>query len=347
MLADQVDAVIGVDTHRDSHSLAVVNAATGAVVAETTIETNARGDAGALTFAGRNAPGRRAWAIEGSGGDGAGLTRLLACRGERVVEIDRPERRAERTQAKSDALDAVRAAHTALSRRRLASPRTGELREALRVLMIARAGAMQTRARSIRQLKALIVTAPEQLRARLRCLTGLGLLRHCAALRVGGRADAALLATTSALRSLARQALAGTGAVTRLEREIEQIARGLVPDLLAEVGVGPICAAQSVISYSHPGRFHRESAFARLAGSAPIPASSGQVVRHRLDRGGDRQLNRALHTIVLCRRTCDPATKAYIERRVREGKSLREAVRCLKRYVARRIFRILEASLTT
>ena len=274
--------------------------------------------------------------------------RFLLARGERVIEIDRPERRAERTQAKSDPLDALRAARTALARAKLAAPRAGAAREALRVLMVARSGAVHVRRQAISQLKALIVTAPEGLRARLRALDGMTLLARCAALRrPTGSPDPALQATVAALRALARRALAADGEARQHERDIAAWVRAICPQLLAEPGVGPICAAQLVISWSHPGRCSAESSFARLAGVAPIPASSGQVTRHRLDRGGDRQLNRALHTIVLCRRHRHAATRAYIERRMREGKSTREAVRCLKRYVARHLFRMLESTAMT
>lgn len=344
MLADEVDVVIGVDTHRDAHALAVLAAGTGVVIDQVSVEAADAGYRRALAEIERWGPGPRAWAVEGSGGYGAGLVRFLADRGERVIEIDRPERRAERTRAKSDPLDAVRAARTALSRTKLAAPRAGAAREALRVLMVARSGAVDVRRQAIRQLKALIITAPDALRARLRALDGMTLLGRCATLRRPRSGDPALVATVVALRALARRALAADGEAAQHERDIAAWVRAICPQLLAEPGVGPICAAQLLISWSHPGRFPAESSFARLAGVAPIPASSGQVVRHRLDRGGDRQLNRALHTIVLCRRQRDAQTRAYMERRITEGKSTREAVRCLKRYVARHLFRMLEAA---
>lgn len=344
MLADEVDVVIGVDTHRDAHALAALMAATGVVVHATTIRASARGYASALAEVERCAPGARAWAVEASGGYGAGLVRARLARGERVIEIDRPERRAERRRAKSDALDAVRAARTALARTRLATPRAGAAREALRVSMVARSGAVAARTQALRQLKALIITAPDELRARLRRLDGMTLLSRCATLRRTRSGDPALQATVAALRALARRALAAAGEASQHERDIAAWVRAICPQLLAEPGVGPICAAQLLISWSHPGRCPAESSFARLAGVAPIPASSGQVVRHRLDRGGDRRLNRALHTIVLCRRQRHAPTRAYIARRTQEGKSTREAVRCLKRYVARHPFRMLESS---
>jgi hypothetical protein len=344
MLAETVDVVIGVDTHRDEHALAVVDAATGGVLARFAVRANPAGYRRALAQVERLGHGPRAWAVEGTGGYGAGLRRTLLGRGERVIEIDRPERRGERSAAKSDALDAVRAARTALARERLASPRADGRREALRVLMVARKGAVQTRTNAVRQLKALVVAAPDGVRERLRDLRGLALLRRCALLRPGACADPATAATMAALRALARRAFAALAETREHERALLAHVRALAPQLLAELGIGPITASQLLISWSHPGRLHGEAAFARLGAAAPIPASSGQVVRHRLDRGGDRQLNRALHTIVLVRRQRDAATKRYIERRLTEGKSAREAVRCLKRYLARHLFRVLEAT---
>jgi transposase len=344
MLADQVDVCIGADTHRDHHSLAALDAASGAVLWEAQIPADAAGYARALALATLRCPGRRAWAVEGSGAYGAGLARLLLARGERVLEIDRPARRGERTQAKSDALDAVRAARTALGREHHASPRAGGIREALRVLLLTRAGAVAARRAALQQLRALIVSAPEELRATLRGRSERSLLTRCRMMRTPRTADPALRVSVHALKALAQRVVRASDEASQLERDIAVYVRALCPQLLAEPGVGPISAAQLLVSYSHAGRYRDESAFAQLAGVAPIPASSGRVVRHRLNRGGDRRLNQALHTIALVRRQRDARTKAYIERRLGEGKSLREANRCLKRYLARHLFRMLEAA---
>jgi transposase len=145
-----------------------------------------------------------------------------------------------------------------------------------------------------------------------------------------------------ALRSLARRIEAATAEADELEREILKHVRVLVPELLDEPGVGPIVAAQLIVTWSHKGRVRSEAAFARLAGVAPLPASSGQTIRHRLSRGGDRQLNRALHTVILHRRQHDPATRDYITRRIAEGKSARDATRILKRYLARHLYRVMQ-----
>jgi transposase len=191
-------------------------------------------------------------------------------------------------------------------------------------------------------LRAIIVTCPDALREQLRPLPTTRLLDCCSRLRRRAAAPPEELAARLTLRTLARRAQAATAEANELEREIATHVRVLAPALLDEPGIGSIVAAQLLLAWSHHGRVRSEAAFARLAGVAPLPASSGQTVRHRLSRGGDRQLNRALHTIVLHRRQHDPATKDYIARRIAEGKSRREATRLLKRYVARHIYRLLE-----
>ena len=195
-------------------------------------------------------------------------------------------------------------------------------------------------AKSLVQLRSVIVTAPDALRDELRGLPVQRLLDRCNRLRRSTGAAPDELATRLVLRSLARRSVAATAEAD--EHEILIHVRALAPQLLDEPGVGPIVAAQLIIAWSHPGRVRSEAAFARLAGVAPIPASSGQTTRHRLSRGGDRQLNRALHTVVLHRRQHDPTTQAYIERRVAEGKRRRDATRLLKRYLARHLYRLLQ-----
>ncbi len=342
MLAEQVEVVIGVNTHRDTHALAALAVRTGEVLRELQVSADPAGYRRALASAVGPAPNRRVWAIEGAGSFGAGLRRHLVGAGERVVAIDRPSRLIGRAGPKSDALDAVRVARAALCAPHPGVPRADGLREALRVLMVARAAAVGTRARSITQIKALVVSGPERLRAALGGLSRAGLLSACAALRPGAWREPAMSAHAAALRSLARQARLATAEAAAHQRRIAAILDAIAPALMAEPGIGPITGAQLVIGFSHPGRIRSEAAFARLAGAAPIPASSGQVVRHRLDRGGDRQLNRALHTILLIRRSRDPATRAYIARRTRQGRSEREAIRCLKRYLARHVYRLMQ-----
>jgi transposase len=342
MLADELDYVVGVDTHLDEHVLVVLAAPAGAVIAKQAVPANARGYREALRFVEEHSDGVRAWAVEGAGHYGVGLARFLAGRGESVLEVSRSPRAERRLRGKDDSLDAIRAARALLSSETLTLPRAGERREALRLLLLARRSAVEVRREALVQLRSVIVTAPDRLRDDLRGLPVGRLLERCSRLRRSRRASADELATRLVLRSLARRIEAATTEAGELEAEILGHVRALAPKLLDEPGIGPIVAAQVIIAWSHPGRVRSEAAFARLAGAAPIPASSGQTTRYRLSRGGDRQLNRALHTVILHRRLHDPATKTYIERRVAEGKSRRDAVRLLKRYLARHLYRVLD-----
>ena len=340
MLTGAVDFVIGVDTDRDSHTAAIVKASTGGVVEHLTVPTDAFEYRRLEAFADQHAAGTRVWAIEGTGSYGAGLTSSLLEHGESVVEIDRPARR---DGAKSDDLDAVRAAREALSREHLAAPRARGDREALRVLMAARQGAVVARTKAIGQLKALIVNAPQALRDQLRRGTTDQQLQRCARLRTLPNHSIEHRATIHALRGTARRALALEAEAAEYETELEQLVVVICPVLLNQPGIGTITAAQFLISWSHAGRIRSQAAFVALGGAAPIPASSGQKVRHRLNRSGDRQLNRALHTVALSRLRIHPPTKAYAARRTNEGKTPREIKRCLKRAIAREVYRLMNA----
>ena len=340
MLAEELDFVIGVDTHADSHTLAFVAAPSGGLLGQQTIATTARGYDQALRIARAQASGRRAWALEGSGCYGAGLARFLAERGERVLEVERPTRQ-QRRRGKSDGIDALAAARCLLGQKRWAQPRAGGQRAELAALVSTREGAMQARRAALCQLRAHLLALPPARRERLTGLTRTRLLERLGALRP--RTGAELNGLELSLRSLARRLRALEREERALKRQIAHRVIELAAWLLAEPGIGPITAAQLLIPWSHRGRLWGESAFARLGGVAPIPASSGKAVRHRLDRGGDRQLNRALHTIIVSRRKRHAPTIAYIARRHGEGKSEREAIRCLKRFLARSLFRKLEA----
>jgi transposase len=344
MLADQADHVFGVDTHRDSHSVAVLAAHTAVVEGQITVPADEQGYRQLLAFARECAPGRRAWAIEGTGSYGAGLAAFLAGEGERVIEVDRPKRPGRRGRSKSDELDAIRAAREAMAREHPAQPRQRGDREALRVLLATRENVMRSRHQALSLLKGLIVAAPSSVREGLRHLPTKAQLSRCAALRVSPTHSVERRATVIALRSSARRVLALDIEALELQGEIELIIARVAPALIQERGVGPITGAQIFNAYSHPGRFRSEAAFAALAGVSPIPASSGQTVRHRLNRGGDRQLNRALHTVVMCRMREDPRTLAYTARRKAEGRSSREIKRCLKRYTGRHLYRTLQAT---
>jgi transposase len=345
-LREVVDVVIGVDTHVHTHSAAVVAAGTGAVIDQVTVPATAAGYAQLMEFAEDQAVehgGLRAWAIEGTGSHGAGLTRHLQAVGEVVLELDRPVRATRRNGAKSDPLDAIRCAREALTRTRLGGPRAGAERQALSVLLATRRSAVEAAGVAQRQVFALVIAAPEPIRDRFRGQKLPAMLKTAAALRTHASYDLETSTTVTALRSLARRAQALAAEAAEHEKALAAIVRSWRPDLLAQPGVGPIVAATVLCAWSHPGRVHSEAAFAMLAGAAPIPANSGQVTtRYRLNRHGDRQLNRALHTIAISRQRHDPITRAYLERRTTNGKTPREARRCLKRYIARDLYRLLE-----
>jgi transposase len=348
MVADDgVRFVVGVDPHVDSHAVAVVDAASRGMESAITIAATRRGYQDALDHADQYAPGARVWAVEGSGSYGAGLAMFLAERGERVVEVERPARNGSRSaRLKSDALDAQRAAHHVLSGGG-ATPRLAANTQALRVLVSTRDGAIRARTAAINELRALLVTAPPSLRERLQGRTQAKLVAACGTLRCHSPQDAHYQASVLALRLLAGRIKHLTQEADTLQAQITRQVATLAPALLARPGVGPITAAMILIAWSHPGRVRNEAAFARLAGVAPIPASSGKTTRHRLDRGGDRHLNRALHTIALSQRRTDPDTQAFINHQTAQGKTPREATRSLKRYLARSIYRHLEATITT
>lgn len=342
-LRELVDVVIGVDTHVNTHAAACLDARTGSVLAEITVEASADGYERLVEFADEHAV-LRAWAIEGTGSHGAGLARHLAGREEVVVELDRPERAKRRHGAKSDPLDAIRAAREALARPRLGTPRGTGDRQALSVLLAARRSAVNASTDAQRQVFSLVIAAPEPIRARFRGQHLPAMLRTAANLRVHPSWDLETTTTVLVLRALARRARALSQEAAEHEKAIQRIVKTWRPDLLEQVGVGPIVAATVLCAWSHSGRIHSEAAFAMLAGVAPIPATSGKVTnRHRLNRYGDRQLNKALHTVALTRIRHDQTTRDYVARRTIDGKTPREIKRCLKRYIARDLYRLLEA----
>jgi transposase len=345
-LAEVVDVVIGVDTHKHTHTAAVVTASTGGELDVLTAPTDPDGYAAFVELADGHS-GLRAWAIESTGGYGAGLARHLRELGEWVIELDRPDRPARRHGAKSDPLDAVRAAREALSRTKLAEPRAAGERAALSVLLAGRRSAVDAANVAQRQLHALVTASPECLRSKFRGQSTTTMVATAARLRCQAGWDVETTSTAMVLRSLARRSQAMTAEAADHERQILAIVRSWRPDLLEICGVGPIVAAVVLCAWSHPGRVRNDAAFAKLGGVCPIPASSGQTVRHRLNRYGDRQLNRALHTVVLCRLRYDEDTRAYRDRRRAEGKTDREIKRCLKRYVARQLYHQLEAAPST
>ena len=314
------------------------------MIAQTTTAASARGYAAAVRFADEHAPGARLWAIEGAGHYGAGLARHLHARAaNRCTRSTAPAAPsggcAARTTSSTRSVPRALPSHTSTGKtasRRASGGAAG--------LMLARRSAVDVRRVALVQLRSVIVTAPDGLRDELRRLPVGELLRRCSRFRRSSSRTPDQLATILVLRTLARRIQAATDEAEMLEREILTHVRALVPELLDEPGVGPIVAAQLIVTWSHNDRVRSEAAFARLAGVAPLPASSGLTTRHRLSRGGDRQLNRALHTVILHRRQHDPATRDYIARRITEGKTSRDAARLLKRYLARHLYRVMQNS---
>ena len=341
MLADQVDVVIGIDTHKHTHTASVVTAVTGAALETLTVPTDVTGYRQLVELADRH-PGARVWAIEGTGTYGAGLTRHLHACGEQVFELDRPKRPARRNGAKTDSLDAVRTARDALALEHNATPRDSGDRAALSVLITARRSAVDAAKVALLQLHTLTCAAPETIRERLHEQSRRGIITTAAKLRISSGWDTETRTYAGVLRDLARRHQVLKAEAKTHETAITAIIKAWRPDLLAQFGVGPIVAATVLCAWSHPGRCRNEAAFAKLAGVAPIPASSGLTDKHRLNRFGDRQLNRALHVVVGHRLRHDPVTQAYADRRRAQQKSDRDIKRCLKRYVARQLFRQLE-----
>lgn len=344
-----VDAVFGVDSHRDRHYMAHLDAV-GAVITQLDAPTNHDGYDRLLEAARHGCDGLRLWAIEGCGSYAAGLVRHLHAAGEWVVEVERPARPKRTNAAKTDPGDAVRAAREILGRDldELAGPRHGETRDGLAVLVAARRGAVDDAADAMRELHAAIIACPETLRSRFHGLSPLARMRLAASLRPSNYSDTLSADYATALVSIAARHRHNTAQAAALTKRITGIVTSWRPDLLEQTGIGPIVAAVVLCAWSHPERFRSEAAFAMLAGTAPIPTGSGLTAnRHRLNPAGDRQLNRHIHTIALTRLRCDPATIAYRDRRRAQGKTDREIRRCIKRYITRQLFRQLQHPPTT
>ncbi len=333
----------GVDTHADVHVAAALDLV-GGLLGVREFPVSPAGYAcllswlsgfGTVTLVG----------IEGTGSYGAGLARHIAAAGVRVVEVDRSDRQDRRRQGKSDPLDAVSAARAAQSGRARGAPkgRDGAV-EAIRALMVAKRSARSERVQTINQARALVLTGPDDLRTRFARHTAAGLVSGLASLRPRP-GDVVGYATRIALRELGRRAEFLDGQLERLDELIAPLVAARAPALLALHGVGPDTAALLLVAAGdHPERLRSEAAWAHLCAAAPIPASSGKVTRHRLNPGGDRQANHALWRIVLTRMSAHPPTLIYVERRTREGLSKKEIIRCLKRYVAREVYRHLRAA---
>ena len=280
--------------------------------------------------------------VEGTGSYGAGLTRALHARGVRVVEVDRPNRQRRRRAGKSDTHDAVSAARAAFAGDALGAPKTRDGNvEAIRVLRLARNIVRRDRTRALNQMRSLVTTAPDELRSQLRGLTIPKLLRTAAAFRPAGRTDVTS-ANRVALKTLARRILELDDEIRALDALLTPLVAQTAPEMIERLGVGTDTAgALLVAAGENSHRIRNERSFARLCGAAPLDASSGKQQRHRLSRSGDRQANSALWRIVITRLSYDPTTRAYLQRRCAEGKTKTEAIRCLKRYIARELYACL------
>src|SRR5215218_5008138 len=337
---------VGVDSHKDVHVAAAVDQV-GRVLGTIWVPTTTRGAAQLLRWATRLGAVQR-FGIEGTGSFGAGLSRWLQEQGHEVVEVNRPNRQARRRRGKSDPVDAEAAARAVLAGEATTTPKTANgTVEMLRVLRVARRSAIKARGQAANQLDSLLVTAPDQLRHQLRGLPLAQVVQVAAAFRPGPLTDP-LAATKFALRELARRYQLLTAELDQLDAQLAALAPKAAPRLLTRRGVGPqFAVALLVVSGDNPGRLHSEAAFSMLCGSSPLEASSGKTVRHRLNRGGDRDANNALWTIAMTRLSCDERTQRYLARRTAEGKSKREIIRCLKRYIAREVYRDIKAAIVT
>jgi len=337
--ADRVTG--GVDTHLEVHVAAALDAI-GGVLGVESFPTSPTGYRELLAWMSSFGPVARV-GVEGTGAYGAGLARYLNRHGVEVIEVDRANRQARRQGGKSDPADAVEAARAAQSGRArgIAKTRDGNV-EAIRVLLVARRSSRAMRVKTLCQIRHLTFTGPDELRERLQGLSAIMLPREAASMRPRAAGDVVAYTTKLAIRTLARRVVALDEETEEIDELLAVLVAETAPALLALHGVGVDGAATLLVAAGdNPERLRSEAAWAHLCGVSPIEASSGKVVRHRLNRGGDRQANSALWRIVMVRMVSHAPTRAYVERRTEEGRSKLEIIRMLKRYVAREVYRLL------
>jgi transposase len=337
MTASTAPVTVGVDTHLDLHVAAVLDH-TGRLLGTQGFPASTRGYVALVTWAERFGPVERI-GVEGTGTYGAGLTRFVRAYGLEAVEVNRPDRSLRRRRGKSDPIDAQAAARATQAGVAATAPKTREGQvEMIRVLRVARRGALKARVAAAEQLYGVLYSAPEELRQPLLGLKTKALVQACAAMRPGPLTTPTA-ATKAALRTLAHRWQKLQAELTQLDHQLQDLVAAAAPTLVALPGVGVDTAGQLLVTAGdNPQRLRSEAAFAHLCGTAPIPASSGRTHRHRLNRGGDRQANHALWRIALVRMHCHPPTRAYVERRTKQGLSKLDIMRCLKRYIAREIY---------
>lgn len=332
------DIIVGIDTHKDTHA-AVALTALGVRLGATTIAANRAGYRRVEAWA-RSFGTVTAFGVEGTGSYGAGLARALREAGHRVLEVIRPDRSTRRRNGKSDTLDAEAAARAVLSGQATAEPKTGASSvEMIRHLKIARDAAVKAKTQAMLTLKSIIVSAPAELREQLERIPGkIAFVRRLAALRPGPITSTTASAK-AALRATARRWLALHEEIEAHDRDLDALVSATAPQLTKAPGIANTTAAELLLlAGDNPERIRSDGAFAKLCGACPIPASSGKTSRHRLNRGGNRQANAALHRVVVTRMRVHAPTIEYVRRRTAEGKSKPEIMRCLKRYVAREVF---------
>jgi transposase len=332
-LETKVEVILGVDTHLDFH-VAVAIDHLGRRLGEASVPTTVKGYEKLLCWAEGFGPLRCA-GVEGTSSYGAGLARHLRARGIEVLEVERPKRQrrsSRRNLQKSDPSDAESAARVVLAGEASGAPKSADGRvEMIRTLRAARRSAMKARTQAANQLQGLRVTAPEQLRQRLRGLSTMELVSVTARFRLGDDLRDIPSATKFALRSVARRYETLSAEIADLEAHLDRLVAQVAPELVSLAGIGTDNAATlMIVAGDNPQRLRSEASFASLCGVSPLEASSGKVVRHRLNRGGNREANRALYMICLARMRRDLRTQEYVSRRTAEGKSKREIIRCLK-----------------
>jgi transposase len=344
MTSAALDVFGGVDTHGRTHHAAAIDG-TGRLLGDAEFAATATGYAALLAWLGGFGRVVKV-GVEGTGTYGAGLARYLAGKDVAVVEVDRPDRKTRRRQGKSDPIDAIAAARAVLAGTASGAPktRTGPV-EAIRALRVARRGAVKARTAALNQLHGLLVSAPEALRAELTGLTTPALVARCAGFRIDpARLLEPATATKAALRAIARRVQALEEEIAVADARLRPATAAVAPRTAAIFGAGPDVAGQLLVTAGdNPERLRSEAALAHLAGISPLPASSGRTDRHRLNRGGDRAANAAIHRIVLCRMRHHEHTRAYVARRTAQGLSKKEIMRCLKRYVVREVHTALLA----
>ncbi|MGW7614048.1 IS110 family transposase [Streptomyces sp. NPDC054766] len=342
-----IEVIGGIDTHTDVHQAAVIDTI-GWHLATEAFPTTPEGYRRLLAWLRLHGQVLTV-GMEGTGSYGAELARHLRASQITVVEVDRPDRRARRAAGKSDPVDAYAAATAVLSGRASGTPkdRDGTV-EAIRTLRVVRASAIKARTQTVNQLKSLIITAPAATREALRSLTTTELIRRLAASRPGSDLTTPAAAVKLALKRLAKRYQHLSEEIADADAELRALITHTAPGLLALPGVGTETAGQLLVTAGdNPDRLVSEASFAHLCAAAPVPASSGRTDRHRLNRGGDRQANRALHTIVLVRMRHDPRTRDYVARRTLEGLKTKDIFRCLKRFIAREVYRHLTSAPST